>query len=169
MKAFPSLGVPRCRPARLLTDLSKALAVPSLGEASGGCFGFLGSGGEAARAGGQRPAWHLGAATTPGGPRPLRPATSRAGPGGAQRPGTARAATPRHALQTDTGRRRRRGPRESQARAPRAETLGRSGGRSKGRGWRRAEPPEGARAPARPLTRRRPDLGLLRSVRKINQ
>lgn len=118
MKAFPSLGLPRCRPARFLTDLSKALAVPSLGEASGGCFGFLGSGGEAAGAGGQRPAWHLGAATErPEGPRPLRPATSRAGPGGAQRPGTGGHGPcgepphvpPRHAPQTDTGRRRRPG------------------------------------------------------------
>lgn len=74
MKAFPSLSLPRCGPARFLTDLSKALAVLSLWEAYGGCTGFLVSGGEAARAGGQRPAQHLGAATSSlTGPQPRRP------------------------------------------------------------------------------------------------
>lgn len=62
------------RPGCFLTDLSSALAVPSLWEMFDQPIGFLVSGGEAAPARGQSPGQHLGAATNSlTGPQTLHP------------------------------------------------------------------------------------------------
>lgn len=174
MGAFASLSRPRCPPTRSLSARAKPGQFPSLGELNGGRHGFLVPGGEAARAGGQRQGQPLGEPGAGGRhkqprrpPAPPPTVTSRDGHGPAQRPGAGG-----------------QGPFEPPSRLSQSHVL-----QTHTRSWaaQRHRTREGSPAWGASLAEREeggplsphgsqpehsgghPDLGLQRSVRKINQ
>lgn len=155
VKWHPDSGTQGGPPTRFLADLREASAVPSPWEASGGCRGFPAPGGDAARQGakgGPAPvrAGGWGPPRRPRSPRPQR-LHPRDGPWSRSRTGAGgqpEHLSQPHVPQMQTG---------SWA-APEPSLGSRSGAAEGAGGGPQADPSGG-----------HPDLGLQRSVRKINQ